>query len=162
MRATEISARLNGAGVVRSDPKPRDVKVAKKVISFVEGRRVLFSSHTMEVPVECIYSVIEIRNFLSDVIGSDKMTGDLERSLKLARGYCVRFLEQVQASEMTVPKKEADRYLHHDTRWRMQDYTFGEALGELRAGVGLQVGIMAASTHLDVEDQLAAQIPDAR
>lgn len=42
----------------------------------------------------------------------------------------------------------------------MHDYRFGEALGELRAGVGLQVAIIAASYGLDVEDDLARTLPD--
>ncbi|WP_276321541.1 hypothetical protein [Microbacterium oleivorans] len=41
----------------------------------------------------------------------------------------------------------------------MHDYFFGEALGELRAGVGLQAGIIAARYDLDIEDDLAAMIP---
>ena len=41
----------------------------------------------------------------------------------------------------------------------MHDYWFGEALGELRAGVGLQVAIIAAAYGLDVEDDLASVLP---
>ena len=41
----------------------------------------------------------------------------------------------------------------------MNDYWFGEALGELRAGFGLQVVIIAASYGLDVEDNLARNLP---
>ncbi len=42
----------------------------------------------------------------------------------------------------------------------MHDYWFGEALGELRVGVGLQVAIIAASYELDVEDDLARTLPN--
>jgi hypothetical protein len=42
----------------------------------------------------------------------------------------------------------------------MHDYWFGEALGELRAGVGLQVANIAASFGLDVEDDLARTLPE--
>jgi hypothetical protein len=34
-----------------------------------------------------------------------------------------------------------------------------EALGELRAGVGLQVAVIAASYGLDVDDALASTLP---
>jgi hypothetical protein len=42
----------------------------------------------------------------------------------------------------------------------MHDYWFGEALGELRAGVGLQLAIIAASYGLDIEDELARTLPE--
>jgi hypothetical protein len=43
----------------------------------------------------------------------------------------------------------------------MHDYWFGEALGELRAGIGLQAGIIAARYKLDMEDDLAGRIAAA-
>jgi len=42
----------------------------------------------------------------------------------------------------------------------MHDYWFGEALGELRSGAGMQVAIIAASFGLDVEDDLARTLPE--
>jgi hypothetical protein len=41
----------------------------------------------------------------------------------------------------------------------MHYYWFGEALGELTAGVGMPVAIMAASFGLDVEDDLPRTVP---
>jgi hypothetical protein len=41
----------------------------------------------------------------------------------------------------------------------MHGYWFGEALGELRAGIGLQVAIIAALFGLDVDDALASTLP---
>jgi hypothetical protein len=54
----------------------------------------------------------------------------------------------------------ASRHLFREPQWRMHDYWFGEALGELRAGIGLQVAIIAASFGLDVEDDLARTLPE--
>jgi hypothetical protein len=44
----------------------------------------------------------------------------------------------------------------------MHDYWFGEALGELRTGVALQVAIIAKAFGLDVdvEDDLAKVLPN--
>ena len=73
-------------------------------------------------------------------------------------GQVERFLERVDANEMD--PAASSRHLFRESRWRMHDYWFGEALGELRAGVGLQVAIIAASYGLDVEDDLARTLPD--
>ena len=52
-----------------------------------------------------------------------------------------------------------DRHLFRERRWQMHDYWFGEALGELRSGVVLQVAIIANAFGLDVEDDLANVLP---
>jgi hypothetical protein len=41
----------------------------------------------------------------------------------------------------------------------MLDYLFGEAIGEFRAGMGVQVAIIATAYGLDVDDSLAATLP---
>jgi hypothetical protein len=76
------------------------------------------------------------------------------------RRYCTRFLERVGASEDHRDASAAGRHLFRERRWQMHDYWFGEALGELRAGVSLQVADIAASFGLDVEDELARTLPE--
>lgn len=49
---------------------------------------------------------------------------------------------------------------NREPQWRRHGYWFGGALGELRAGVGLQVADIAASFGLDIEDVLARTLPD--
>ena len=158
----EIVNRVNGVSCpifgISWEPGTADVELARKVIAFVETRRVLFSSYTSEVPEQCVTSVLEIRSFLSDVIGQGRVTDELCGPLRLMRRYCVRFLERVGATE--VPQG-VGRHLFQDSHWRMHDYFFGEALGELRSGVGMQIAIIAASFGLDVEDDLAQTLPDA-
>jgi hypothetical protein len=71
----------------------------------------------------------------------------------------MRFLERVGATEDRGDSEASTRHLLRDPTWRMHDYWFGEALGELRAGVGIQIANVAASYGLDVEDDLARVIP---
>ncbi len=165
MKASEIAARVNGIstpfGGISWVPAVADVQVARRVIAFVEVRRVLFGTYANEVPDQCVQSVIEIRDFLTEVIGAGGVADELEQPLRLARGFCVRFLDRVGATERSLPNNAGERHLFTRTDWRMHDYWFGEALGELRAGVAIQVGVIAARYKLSVDDDLASMLPNA-
>lgn len=165
MRFTEIAARLNGIstpfGGVSWVPPVVDVEVARSVIVFLEPRRVLFGTFSNEVPDQCVLSVLDIRNELTRVLQQGGIADELAGPVRLMRGYCTRFLDRVGATEATVPMEDRDRQLFRHAHWGMHDYWFGEALGELRAGIGLQAGIIAARYKIDVEDELAGMIPAA-
>lgn len=88
------------------------------------------------------------------------MADRLEQPLRAARRYCMSFLTRVGNTEAAVPLEHRDRHLYRDGHWHMHDYYFGQALGELRAGVCMQIATIAVAYDLDVEDELANVLPE--
>ena len=89
MKFTEVIARVNGVstpifGISWTPPKV-DVGVARKVLAFVETRRVLFSTYSNEVPDECVASVLQIREFLTTVLGDGGIAAQLLEPVRLTR-----------------------------------------------------------------------------
>jgi hypothetical protein len=164
MKPAQLAARINGIstpwGGVSWVPTIPDRDVAFKLITFVEARRVLFSTYSDEKPDECVQSVLAIRDFLTETISQGYMADRLSEPLRAARRYCLSFLTRVGSTEDDVPLEHRDRHLYRDGHWHMHDFYFGQALGELRAGVCLQVAMIAVAYDLDVEDQLADALPE--
>lgn len=164
VKASEIASRLTGFSTpffgLSWEPAVSDRSVAKRVVTFLEDRRVLYYSSALEEPDRCVDSVLEIRQLMTEVIGRGGIGAELEGSLRLVRRHCVRFLDQVQEMFNQAPGfARGRRFLFRDPALAWEDFRFATALGELRSGVGLQVGLIAAAFDLDVEDGLGTQIP---
>jgi hypothetical protein len=68
MKFTEIANRLTGIstplGGMSWQPNEVEVSAARRVIAFLEDRRVLYAPDELEVQSHCVHSVLEIRHFL--------------------------------------------------------------------------------------------------
>ena len=154
MNFTEVINRLNGIscpvfGVSWTPPAP-DVLVARRVIRFLEDRRVLYNDFAWEIPDECIQSGLEIRKFLTTELGNLKDSSDLIAPLRSMRAACRKFLDDM-------PNQHGRRA----RPWPGNDRTFLTALGELRSSFGLSIATLAVQYGIDVEDDLATILPAA-
>lgn len=97
-------------------PAVSDVQVARRVIAFVEVRRVLFGTYANEVSEQCVSSVLEIRDFLTEMIGAGGTAEELKKPSRPARGFCLRSLERVGVTERPLPPEAGERHLfmHRD------------------------------------------------
>lgn len=132
--------------------KESEQEKARKVIVFLEDRRVLYVPSEAEVPEHCVHSVIEVRHFLTSVIGELDADSPLCKSLVAMRAACRKFLDTSGRDEGRIIRHGFDR--GHYASWE-----FLPALGELRGAFGIHVAAVAATYGLDVEEQLRRILP---
>jgi len=86
MKFSEIANRLTGISTplvgVSWQPTDLEVSAARRVIAFLEDRRVLYAPKGMEVASHCVHSVRDIRRFLIGELGK------LEPGSEFACGPC--------------------------------------------------------------------------
>ena len=67
MTFKEIANKLTGFSIpifgVSWTPAKLEIEVTKKIITFLEDKRVLYVVYELESPEHCITSIIQIRNF---------------------------------------------------------------------------------------------------
>ena len=127
---------------------PGDEDVARRVIIFLEDRRLLFGKRHSEDELLCVHSAIEIRRFLTEELGRAKAGSSLAQSIAVIRGAMRAFVSAAGLDACNF------RY-HHGA---MTD-EFSLALGELRSRVGMQVALIADKYSIEVEPDLAQILP---
>jgi hypothetical protein len=60
--------------------------VARRVLAFLEDRRILFRDRHWEDEIDCINSAIQIRQYLTRELGPTRPDGSLASSLRAIRG----------------------------------------------------------------------------
>lgn len=101
MKITEILARLTGISTpvfgVSWEPTELERAAARRVIAFLEDRRVLYHPEQMEVPSHCVNSVLDIRRFLTEELGNLSSDDALAQNLSAMRAACRKFLVVCQS-----------------------------------------------------------------
>src|ERR1700691_4809431 len=72
---------------------PGDEDVARRVITFLENRRLLFGRRHCEDELECVLSAVEIRNRLTDELIQAKPGKSLDSSIRAMRAAFREFVE---------------------------------------------------------------------
>lgn len=155
MKFSEIANRLTGIstpfGGASWQPPELEIAGARRVIAFLEDRRVLYDPCEMEVPDHCVPAVIDIRHHLSHELGKLEGGSELAASLQAMRAACWKFLDRVGTDGL--------QGIRYASGGGFQSWTFGSAVGELRGTFGIHLAKIAAQFHLDVEDKLASILP---
>lgn len=158
MHFSEILNQLTGISTpvfgVSWNPPQAERIVARRVVSFLEDRRVLYLPSEMENPRHCVESVLEIRHYLTSELGSLPSETEIAQSLRSMRAACRKFLNRVSADK----DGAILTYGSHRNHWA--SWIFNDALGQMRGVFGIHIAQIAAKYGLDVEDDLATLIPD--
>jgi hypothetical protein len=153
----EIAKRLTGLSTpffgVSWNPPKLDRDVAKRLLGELEDRRILFNASYLEVPDECVRSVVEIRRLLNDSLSDVKRQSLIGQSIRAMRAACRTFLDRINP----LATDHGHMNFHQlplEERWR-----FDSALAELRVVFGAHLAQLSAAYGIDVEEQLVAIFP---
>lgn len=127
---------------------PGDEAVARRIVTFLEDRRLLFGERHSEDEMHCVRSAIEIRQFLTNELTRAKPGRSLAESVRAMRTAMRAFVEAAGP--------DARNFRYHGGH---QTDRFSLALGELRSHVGLHLAVIADQYGIEVEPNLAQILP---
>lgn len=143
-----MKARPTGIGAfgfsVNWETVSGDADVARRVVNFLENRRVLFGDRQLEHEMSCLASAIEVRGYLTSELNNATPGKSLDASLRAMR---VAFREFADAAGT------------HAQYFRRDSEHFYKAIEKMRTLVGLHLAVIAHQYHLAVEPDLAQIFP---
>src|SRR5215210_1331743 len=157
MNLTEILNRLMEfsipIGGLSWQSAPRDVEVARRVLIFLDDRRVLYDPFEVQVPERCVESVLQIRQFLTTALDDQGIGSELVGHLRGMRAACLAFLYRFSSpADISFGDIGEDWWLNQE---------LGQALGALRTVFGFQLAQIAVRYSLDVDEPLSYTIHTA-
>lgn len=157
MKFSEVARRLTGISCplfgITWDPGVAKVSAARRVLAYLEGRRVLFVPYEVEMPEHCVESILDIRRFLTAELGQlDDKDDDIAPHLRAMRASSRVFLNS--AAKLEERGGGFRRPFSGGQEWE-----FNQALGELRGVFGIHVAQLSVKFGIDIEDDLATILP---
>ena len=132
-----------------------EVEIARKVITFLEDRRVLYVVYELETPQHCVDSIIKIREFLTNVLFDVDANSELGNVLRGMRGSCRTFLNEVQNAYYS----QNGGNLALNNLGLGGEIHFFNAMGVLRGVMGILIAKILVMHGLDCESDLLSIIP---
>jgi uncharacterized protein DUF6650 len=146
-RLTGISCPVAG---VSWTPPVDEQDIGKRLLTFLEDRRLLYEDFHWEYGPHVVDSVQKIRERLTHDLEGISKTSPLGESISAMRVACRKFLT------VTQPRGHGAR------KCRSSDFgpQLMTVLGEFRGVMGIHVTRIACAYDLQIEDQLADMLPD--
>lgn len=169
VKAKEMMKRVSGFSIplgwgVQWEPPARDRDTVRKLLAFLEDRRVLFNPYQNEFEDQVNASILTIREHCTEAVGQMSEKAPAVSSVRAIGAACRRFLDEPRpsfddiADGRRVPPMFWERH-YHGLRPGSDPAAFFTALGEFRAFVGTQIAILAATYEVDVQGELARFLP---
>jgi hypothetical protein len=150
LKGKQLAKRLTGIstpiGGLTWEPPVDERDMARKLLVFLEDRRVLYIPYDMEIGMYVVDSIQEIRDRLTQDLEQISKSSVLGESTAAMRASCRKFLTRTQK-----PPRRIHRYGMEGLFW--------QALGELRAIFGLHIARVACAYNLEVENTFEAILP---
>lgn len=141
----EIASRITGVsipifGVSWTAPES-EREIVRETFLFLEDRRALYNDYAHELDHEVSQSVLEIRTELTSALKRLPENSQAVSSFKAMRAACRDYLD------------------HARPRCTGGPFSFMVELGTFRAMIGVQVAYLAVKYGVDVDGELACDIP---
>ena len=138
---TDLARRITGFSTpffgVQWTPPSAERDAVRAFLTFLEDRRALYVPYEFETISYVVPSVQEIRRHCTETLGTLPEQSRAIASIRTIRAACRQFLHEPRL-DMSNPDLKLPVSLR-----RYDMAVFFTALGELRAIVGLQIGILA-------------------
>lgn len=142
-RIKSLSLSLTGAGV-GWEVDASELRAVRKLIVFLEDRRVLFNPHHLEMRREVEISIDDIRSQCTELIHSVDEKSPAASAARGIRSACRKFLD--------FPRLDIGGGYATDNGFLV-------ALGEFRASVGLHVAALSNEYKVEIEAELRTILP---
>ena len=132
---------------IQWNPLASDSDEARKIVVYLEDRRVLFNPLHMEDSQHCLNSIIDIRKHVTEILARLSQNSNIAKPLRRMRKSSQDFCNVVghpkfNSFELPVKSSLLERELF-----------------KLRKNFGLSLAELSVAYGLDVDDQLASIIP---
>ncbi|MBA7647738.1 hypothetical protein ES703_55517 [subsurface metagenome] len=126
------------------NPPESDRAIVRKLIMFLEDRRVLYNPYNIETPMFVAQSLLEIRKELTDTLQKIGDNSDISPHLRAMRAASRKYLNETDDQK---------------PRFHSRDFEVFAAFGELRAVFGIHIAQLCVKYGIGMEQELASILP---